>query len=158
MTGCVQHPRAERDNQTGFLSNGNKLGGRHKTLLGPLPSNQGLKPVNTTGFKADNGLVMKRKLLFFKSLMKIDFHLQARHRTDVHLGVKDFVTGLAMRFGTMHRNLGIAYHIIGIFVPRGTQGDTNTHRGINLVTFYAKRLLHGFLQAIRNACSIACTG
>ncbi len=100
---------------------------------------------------------MKCKLLFFKCLMEVCLNSQTRHGTDVHLRVKDLVAGLAVCFSAMHRNFGVTYHIIGAFITGRTECNADTHRGINFVTFYTKRLFHCVLQTIGNACGIAGT-
>ena len=151
----AQDPGPDRHNQACLLGRRDELEWGDEPALGVLPTHQGLEPHELAAVQVHQGLVEDDKFLAFHGPSQINFHLQERHSTGIHVGVEDLIARLAVGFGTIHGGFGIAYDLLRPIIACGAQGDTNTGRGEHLMSTNAERGRELLLQALSDTRGVA---
>ena len=111
-----------------------------------IPSQQRLESHDATALERDDRLVVKRKLVAVHPPSEIGLETMQRKRAFVHGAVEHFVAGMTGRFGSIHCQVGIPDDFLGPVILHRAERDTDTGRGVNLVTVdnehLAQELVH----------------
>ncbi len=150
LTGLQHHEFCDRDDQTGFFSNGYKRSGIQETQLGMMPANQGFEPHDAGGFDFNDWLVVVFKLTVVDGFAQIGLTLQQVLSLLVHFAVEDFELSATVFFGVVHGRIGVSNDRFGMIVCLGIQHHAQAGRGENFFSVDHERSFQSFLDSFRH--------
>ena len=107
--GFIQYPFAQRQDQAGFLGDGDEFGWRHQAHARVAPAYQRLEPDDAAAPAVELGLVMQFELLVFHGHPQVMVHGQPLHGGLVHLGREELDIVAPQRFGVIHGGVGVLH-------------------------------------------------
>jgi hypothetical protein len=116
---------AERDDETGFLGEGNELGRRHDPLARMAPARQGLQSEQLACLDVEDRLIVDFDLAIRDGVAQIGFELPPRIGVGGHPFVEEAVAVAALGFGPVEREIGLLHQCVGIDVRLAGHRDAD---------------------------------
>jgi len=136
--GC-QNPLANRDDQTGILSQRNEVAGRDQTMLRMLPSHEGLGAEDPTP-GVDLRLIVEEELVLLQRQVQILLELPPVPGCLIHACRKELNVVASSRLGVIHRRVGVAHQQFDRVTVTGEDGDTDARGRVHGLTIDLVRL------------------
>src|SRR5215212_7307202 len=143
-----QYPRAYLRDEARLLGERDELCGADDAALRVTPAHERLEAREPSGRERDDGLVVDLELAVLDGAAQVVLKPQARERVGVHLGVEQLVTRLALLLRAVHRRVGVAQDVLGVFVAVRAERDADRGGGVDLVAAEVERPHEFFLHAL----------
>src|SRR3989339_1121982 len=115
-----------------------------------LPTNEGLNSDDFTGSQVDLGLVVQNKLTMLMGYSESLNRLPACSYLSVLFRVVDVEAVFSFLFGQIHGLVGMPQQGIRVGAVAGVNGDPQTCRHDDLMTFDGHRLLDSFKNTVES--------
>ncbi len=121
--GLAQNPGSQGNDQAGVFRDGNENRRLDQAVLGVPPAHQSLEAHHFTAAQIYFGLVKRRHLTLFETLIQIDGHGQAGVRALAQLRVENFAVVAAALARIEHGHARVAQEFRGDGLGAGAEGD-----------------------------------
>ena len=129
----VDDPALELHHQAGLVHGGQEVEGRHESELGMTPAHERLEVIRAFVVEIDDRLVVHLELLAFHRRAELGLQPETGHHPGVHRGVEHGTRTAAARLGVVHRDVGIAQHVLGVRMGAAADRDADAGRHRDLV-------------------------
>ena len=116
LASFLQNPKTDGNDKPGIFSQRNKVRWINKSTLGMLPANQRFESGKRAVIERNDRLIVDAELFAIERAPQVILHLQQIHRLCMHALVEHFIACLALRFGPVHRRVGVAQHVLRMIV------------------------------------------
>jgi hypothetical protein len=137
----VDCPGGERLNAAGFLGERDEHRRRNGAAGRMFPARQRLEAAQRIGLQRVQRLVGEGQLALADRAPQVGFELQAAAELFVQAGVEQREPALAFGLGLVHRQVGVAQHLVGLAVAHVAEGDADARRRPQLGAVDAHRLV-----------------
>ncbi len=149
--GALEHPVADRQDEAGFLGQGDEFRGRDRSLVGMVPTQERLGIDDIAGGEVDDRLVMHVELAVLQGAPQIEYELMARRRRPLHFGGEPVETGSAGTLGGIHRLIGVLHQGFGAVAIVGEAGQADAGRDLGGRRAYDEGYVEAFDQILGHA-------
>ena len=143
--------RTQRDNESGFFCNGNKIGRRNKTVLRLVPANERLESNNAVSIRnIDNRLVEQHEFLRLNRLADFEFKLVKTHRLFANASTRELDAPMVDAFLHFTKASRRIRKDILDAVHFAVQGNSHRNANIKFTAFQLDRQLDRIMDATYN--------
>ncbi|MCY1330982.1 hypothetical protein D9M69_166320 [compost metagenome] len=130
--GGLERPAAQRQDQAGFLGQGNELGGEHDAAFRVLPAHERLRTDDAAG-AVHLRLEIQQQVLVLQALAQVGFQPRPCGGHRLHFRIEEAQGVAARRLGAIHRQVGALHDVVHrVHLPL-EQGDAEAGRAVILV-------------------------